>query len=369
MKDDIYGQLIEKVSGRFSQSGVPMIVQLEITKRCALDCVHCYVDHRRRGSELGREEIFGLMDELADLGVLMLTLTGGEPLLRDDLWDILEHGRRRNFFLRLFTSGVLLDSKDVLRIHEYGVGEVHISVYSHRAEIHDRITGMPGSWRKSIDAIRGLREAGVTVWLKSVVMSVNAGSLRRLVDLAGELDCSYEFDTNLTPAENQVRDPLKLRLSGDELIQFLADPANAALIFRDGNIKEAFAALSNEQLSGKLCNIGQITALVDAFGNVQPCAVYPPIGNIRDCSFSWIWKESPEIKRLRELTYETQIQCPSCPHVQYCSPCVGFAKIEQGDERACNSGSRIHAIAIAAMDELSKSDPESPAAVEEQSDE
>src|SRR5580658_6887886 len=133
--------LMQEMSAKALQLGIPLSVQLDITYRCNERCVHCYLDHDDHG-EMSTAEIKDLLDQLAEAGVFYLTISGGEILMRKDFFEILEHARLRTFCVRLKTNGVLIRKKQAERLRALGVESVQISVYSHRPEVHDAITKM-----------------------------------------------------------------------------------------------------------------------------------------------------------------------------------------------------------------------------------
>ena len=118
-------------------------MQLDLTYRCNERCVHCYLDHDDHG-EMTTAEIKHLLDEMADAGVFILTLSGGEIFLRKDFFELLEHARRLMFCVKLKTNAVLIREREAARIRDLGVESVQISIYSHRPEVHDAITTDPG---------------------------------------------------------------------------------------------------------------------------------------------------------------------------------------------------------------------------------
>lgn len=333
------------VSARYRALKIPLTVELELTRRCHMDCVHCYVDHDDT-TLLSLAEISALLNELADMGVLQLTLTGGEPFLRPDIWEILEAARRRGFYLRLFTTATHVDAEVARRLHDLALAEVHVSLYAPDAAIHDAITRRPGSFDKSLAGMRHLAAAGMRVWLKSVVLRQNRERILDLVALAEREGFRYQFDTNITPADTPLRDPLEHRLSQAELDAFLTDEAVARALFKQDGLRGMCDAMLNADTSGPLCDIGHGAARIDASGKVQPCSLYPAVDSIRRRPFTEIWRENPELNRLRGLSYERQRDCPGCDLVQTCSPCPAFAMLEHGDPGRCSSGSRMHAISF-----------------------
>src|SRR5579871_5546249 len=147
------GSLMAEINAKAIALGVPLGVHLDLTWRCNERCVHCYLDHDDQG-EMSFGEIDALLPQLADAGVFFLTLSGGEPLLRRDLFDIVRRARQLAFNVKLKTNGILIRECEAALIRELGVDSVQISVYSHRAETHDAITRAPGSLARTIAAIR-----------------------------------------------------------------------------------------------------------------------------------------------------------------------------------------------------------------------
>ena len=128
-------------------------MNLDVTWRCNERCVHCYLDHDDLG-ELTYAEIEDLMNQMAAAGVFFLTISGGEPLLRKDLFDIIRRARELMFNVKLKTNAILIGEKEAALIRELGVESVQVSIYSHQPEVHDAITKVKGSLARSLDAIR-----------------------------------------------------------------------------------------------------------------------------------------------------------------------------------------------------------------------
>src|SRR6202048_3937600 len=148
--------LVAEMAAKALEMNISLSVQLDLTYRCNERCIHCYLDHDDHG-EMTTLEMKDLLDQMADAGVFYLTISGGEIMMRRDFFEILEHARKRTFCIKLKTNGVLIREKQAQLIHSLGVESVQVSIYSHRPEVHDAITKMPGSLKQSIDAIRLLR--------------------------------------------------------------------------------------------------------------------------------------------------------------------------------------------------------------------
>jgi len=164
--------LMQEFAAKAQALGVPMSVQLDLTYRCNERCVHCYLDHKDHG-EMTTTEIKHLLDEMAEAGVFILTLSGGEIMLRKDFFQILEHARQLMFCVKLKTNAVLIRERDAARIRDLGVESIQVSIYSHRPEVHDAITLVPGSLQRSLTAIRFLKSQGLKVVIANVLMNQN----------------------------------------------------------------------------------------------------------------------------------------------------------------------------------------------------
>jgi len=166
--------MVREMSNTALRLGIPLGVQLDLTYRCNERCVHCYLDHDDHG-EMSTAEIKDLLDQMAEAGVFFLTISGGEIMMRRDFFEILAHARRLMFCVKLKTNAVMIHEEEADRIRELVVESVQISVYSHRAEVHDAITKLPGSLKKSLAGAKLLAERGVKVMFANVLMRENFG--------------------------------------------------------------------------------------------------------------------------------------------------------------------------------------------------
>jgi len=152
--------LMQEMNERALELGVPLGIHLDVTYRCNERCVHCYLDHDDHG-EMTTAEIKDILQQLAEAGTFFLTLSGGEVLMRRDFFEILEYARRLAFNVRIKTNGVMIRKSEARRMRDLGVEQVQVSIYSRRPEIHDAITKLPGSLKRSTEAIRLLKSQGL----------------------------------------------------------------------------------------------------------------------------------------------------------------------------------------------------------------
>jgi AdoMet-dependent heme synthase len=317
--------LIAEMAAKALKLNIPLSVQLDLTYRCNERCIHCYLDHDDHG-EMTTAEIKDLLDQMAEAGVFYLTISGGEILMRRDFFEILEYARARTFCVKLKTNGVLIREKEAARLRELGVESVQISIYSHRPEVHDAITKMPGSFRQSIEAVRLLRKQGLTVTLANVLMVQNAADYLRVRALAAELDAKYTVDPTITPMMDGDRSILNLNVEQAALQEVFR---NEDLV---GNVEEFCApprGVDEEALDMLPCSAGHTACYVSPYGDVYPCVQFPlPTGNVRQTKFVDIWRDSPQFKEVRSITLRDMPSCSKCTHGATCTRCPGLAYLE-----------------------------------------
>ena len=317
--------LVLEMAAKALKLNIPLSVQLDLTYRCNERCIHCYLDHDDHG-EMNTAEIKDLLDQMADAGVFYLTISGGEIFMRRDFFEILEHARARTFCVKLKTNAVLIREKEARRLGELGVESVQISIYSHRPEVHDAITKMPGSLRQSIDAVRLLRREGLLVTLANVLMVQNATDYKGVQALAAELGAKYTVDPTITPMMDGDRSILNLNI----------DQTTLQGVFRDGalvgNVEEFCAPPSGpdaEALDMLPCSAGHTACYVSPYGDLYPCVQFPlPSGNVRQTKFVDIWRDSPQLQEVRSITLRDMPSCSQCTHGGSCTRCPGLAYLE-----------------------------------------
>jgi AdoMet-dependent heme synthase len=317
--------LMQEMSAKALKLGIPLSVQVDLTYRCNEQCVHCYLDHEDHG-EMSTSEIKHLFDELAEAGVFFLTMSGGEILLRKDFFEILEYARKLRFCVKLKTNAVLIRERQADRIRSLGVHSVQISIYSHRPEVHDAITKVPGSLKRSVDAIRFLKAQGLAVTIANVLMLQNLQDYPGVKALAEELGVEVTLDPTITP-----------KMDGDRaLLNLNIDAAALREVFRDeslvGNVEEFCAPpkkVDDDDLDLLPCSAGHTACYVSPYGDVYPCVQFPlPSGNVRRTPFLDIWRHSDQLNEVRSITARDLPSCSQCAHIGGCTRCPGLAYME-----------------------------------------
>jgi radical SAM protein with 4Fe4S-binding SPASM domain len=302
--------------------GVPIAAHLDLTYRCNERCIHCYLDHDDAG-EMTFAEIDRLLGEMAAAGVLRLTLSGGEPLLRKDFFAIARRARELAFSVKLKTNGILIKEKEAAALRELCIESIQISIYSHRAEVHDAITKVGGSLARSLKAARFLIAQGLRVNFANVLMRNNARDYPAVQALARELGAGFTLDPTITPHLNGERSILALNVASEELKRVLRDEQVA------GPVAESCAIPSADELDAAPCSAGHSACYISPYGEVYPCVQFPlASGNVRRQSFNEIWRDSPQLAEVRAIRIRDLPVCSACPHATSCSRCPGLAYME-----------------------------------------
>jgi AdoMet-dependent heme synthase len=319
--------LLENLNTKAIQLGIPLGVHLDLTWRCNERCVHCYLDHDDQG-EMTYDEIEDLLVQMADAGTFLLTLSGGEPMLRKDIFPIIRRARELTFNVKLKTNALLIKEKEAALIRELGVDTVQISVYSHRPEIHDAITKVPGSLQRTIAAIRFLVAQNLKVTIANVIMKQTRFDYPGVQALAAELGANFTIDPTITPHINGDRSLLRLNVSREDLREIMNDKTIAG-----SNEEDQFVAVApgadEDAMDAIPCSAGHSAAYVSPYGDVYPCVQFPlPSGNVRQQKFIDIWKNSPQLEEVRSIRSRDLPVCSTCSHVSGCTRCPGLAYME-----------------------------------------
>jgi radical SAM protein with 4Fe4S-binding SPASM domain len=315
---------MDRVRERAFAARVPLAVHFDLTYRCNERCEHCYLDHEDHG-ELTTTEVEQVLDQLAACGTLFVIFSGGELLLRKDFFHLLGYARRLAFDVKLKTNGMLIGAPEARRIRDLGVRQVQISVYSHRPEVHDAITKVPGSLRRTLAAIALLRDAGLKVTIANVLMRHNAADYESVRALASQLGAEYTLDPTITPKLNGDRSVLALQMAAPQTLRVFR---NRALV-GDDFYHRPTADADPDVLDGLPCSAGHIACYISPYGEVYPCVQFPLVsGNLRAQRFADVWQHSPQLNEVRGIRTRDLPTCSSCGFVSSCTRCPGLAYME-----------------------------------------
>ncbi len=315
---DHYQEIFKKTFERH----IPFTVHWELTGRCNLNCIHCYMIRDSDREELSRDEIGGILDQLAREGCLYLVLSGGEPLMRGDFFEIAHAARNKGFALRLFTNGTLITPEIADKIYDLQPLSVEISIYGMDPSIHDEITAIPESYNKTISALRKLNDRGLRTIIKSPIMKQNRKEFRMLKRFAEELGAGFVYDLIIVTRDDGSKAPLNYRLSDRDLTEFLISEADPEM-WKPGKV-----TIDQDDPS---CCAGFNTLCISPHGDVYPCvAIKRSAGNLREESLLRILS-SENLSKIRSIRFSGLKGCPECQLLPYCNRCMGMALVEDSD--------------------------------------
>ena len=301
----------------------------KLTLECNIRCLHCYNFDRDTegprcdpalpapdpGFSLG--EVLALLAELRDAGCLFVSLTGGEILSYPHLFEVLDRARELNLAVQLFSNGTLLRPGVALRLGGYrNLLGVSISVYGATPEVHDCITQVRGSWRRTMDGAERLRAQGVAVRLKLIGMRPNAHEVAAMRALADARGFPYLVDLTITSRHDGTSGSLAMRIDEAQLAALYAGPLRDLIPKGNRSVSEASFP----------CNCARGNCAISSRGEVYPCVSVPwSAGNVRRQPFAEIWRSSPVFQRIRGLRIADYPACAPCPDKGYCSRDRGAA--------------------------------------------
>lgn len=321
-------QLREKIGNR----RVPVKGSLELTFRCNLRCVHCYVAHGHNGipgqQELTYQEICGILDQVADEGCLWLLLTGGEPLLRPDFSDIYLYAKRKGFLVTLFTNGTLLTPRIADLLAEWPPHTVEITLYGRTQATYERITGVPGSYAKCMQGIELLLDRNVPLRLKTMLMTLNQHELWDIKTYAENLGVDFRFDPLVHASLVGDIAPMAYRLSPEKIVEFdLADTKRLKAWLEAWNYYQNRRPDPNYLYA---CGAGVELYHLSPYGELSMCLMARKSSyDLRRGSFHEGWHEFIPAVRYQPPT--ENYHCNQCRWLFLCHRCPAWAQLEHGN--------------------------------------
>lgn len=325
MFSSLYKSLLKKAFKEI----IPLNVTFELTHHCNLHCFHCYIMDKKDKNELSFTAIKRILNQLADCGTLYLTLTGGEILIRKDFFNIAQYARKKHFALRLLTNGTLLTSEIAKKICGLYPISVEISVYGATPNTHDSITGLHGSYKRTLFAVDLLTTYGVNVILKTPLIKQNIGEYNKLKKLGRNLGLKIFFDMIITPTDDGSRDVLACRISDDDIFYVLSNEISEtkSCLFQLGN----GSPRKDDYIKWRPCGAGITGCRISPTGLVYPCLqILQPAGDLKKDNFHTIWWNSEVFERLRKIRLSGLSKCKNCNLFQYCFRCAGLSLLEDG---------------------------------------
>lgn len=324
--DTAENEYAEKIDGISS-------VMFELTYNCSEMCLHCYNPGATRNNEeksfrgarqeLDIDDYKRIIDELYDLGLSKVCLSGGDPFSKDIAWDIIDYLYQKDIAFDIFTNGQRVYTLDCVRkIADYFPRIIGVSLYSDVPHVHDSITRIKGSHDKTIEFLENCYSFGLSLNIKCCIMKPNVKTYGTVKNVAYKLGAVPQFDLNITDSlEGDKCASNLLRLSHNELEIVLRDKELPYYI-SNGQIK----SLSDLNVSSteKMCNAGFTSFCITPEGILQPCCAYPlRLGDTKKHSIKHILKNSNELHWIRSKRIGDCIDCMKHDYCVFCQRCAG----------------------------------------------
>lgn len=315
----------------------PYLVSWNLTKRCNLLCPHCYIDAgAEKTEELTRQEARFVIDELSYLNTsLMLVLSGGEPMLREDIYDIVEYASQAGFITVMGSNGTLITMENIRMLKRAGLKGLGVSIDSTNSQRHDSFRGLEGAWEMSVSALRSAKEVGIETQMDVTLTDKNAGEIINFVEFGASLSVkAVNFFFLVCTGRAMKTDITGYKY--ESALRTIAELSRTEkrLMVRARCAPHIYRLLHEEGFSvpegTRGCLAGRHYMRIDTEGNITPCPYMPAfIGNIRERSLTDIWENSPYLELLRKGDYKGR--CGICEYTEICGGCRARAFVEKGD--------------------------------------
>ena len=324
-----------EVASSFIREHKLFSIGLELTWRCVERCIHCYIDDAPKfcaRDELTFDEYKNILRQARELGCINILLTGGEVLLRPDLCDIVEYAVKLGFIVNIYTTGVGLTDEVFDRLCAVKINGISVSLYSGIAEEHDKITGLKGSFEKTLKTALMFKAAGVNTFIKSVAMKQNLDSLESLYKLGQRLNLYVTVSPRIVSG-HEDKCASDYSLGNVEFYKkFYA--LNARYVPVDTTAKK-FSR--EEMLNDVACGAGLNSFSIDPFGGVHACITFhESFGSVRQDDLKTLWERAKHLKLRNRIMRKVTSQCETCKYLEHCTVCVAdLLNKSHGDFNDC----------------------------------
>ena len=307
---------------------VPLVVSWNVTLRCNLKCSHCYINaaERKLPDELSTDAAKMLIHQIAEVSRPLLILSGGEPLLRKDIFELIRYGAARGLKMAMGSNGTLIDDRIARKLKEAGINTVSISLDSSIPERHDEFRGVKGSWKRAIGAIEALKANDILLQVNTTVTQQNYDEIDDIMSLAEKLGVENFHLFCLVPTGRGAKihdispvtyeNVIKNTFAKSTKHKLNVKPSCAPQFMR---IAKEMGGNMKQWIRG--CIAGLYYCRIYPTGEVTPCPYLPiKLGNIREKSFRDIWFNSKVLKNLRNFD-NLKGKCGICDYRDVCGGC------------------------------------------------
>ena len=325
---EFYLKLAYSPEAENTKKFVPLVMSWNVTRECNMKCSHCYINATEKGlkNELTTQEGKMLMDQIRQVSSPLLILSGGEPLLRPDIYELISYGSSKGLKMGLGSNGSLIDDDTAGKLKAAGIATVSISLDSHIPAQHDEFRGVAGSWEKAVNACKVLRKNNVLVQVNTTLTQQNYNQIDDIMSLAEEIGVENFHLFFLVPTGRGTKltdiSPQKYE---DMITNTFAKVAKHKLNVRPScapqfmRIAKGMGLDMRQWVRG--CMAGLNYCRIYPNGDVTPCPYLPiKLGNIREKSFKEIWFNSSIFKAMRDPNC-LKGKCGECEYRTLCGGC------------------------------------------------
>ena len=313
------------LSSHFKNQPQLISLQIELTSRCNERCVHCYIPHDNKTTDIDFELYADVLRQANDMGLLSLTLSGGEPLLHPGFCDLLRQAKKYDFSINILSNLTLLNDEMLEEMKSAHISSVKVSLYSMNESIHDAITCLPGSHRKTIKAIEKLIRNDIPVQISCPTMKENKDGLADVLHWAYVHKIRAITDFIMMARYDHSADNLNHRLSLDEVKPLILDIVNGDEAYRTHLMNaDLKTSLSQNISEDTVCGVCVSSICMVADGSLYPCAGWQSyvLGNVRENSLRDVWENSKAVCYLRGLRKKNFPECLECDDRLFCAMCL-----------------------------------------------
>lgn len=327
------------------------MIAWEVTRRCNLSCIHCRASAERGPypGELTEEEAVRLLEDIASFAKPVVILTGGEPLLREDIFDLARHGTKIGLRMVMAPNGTLIDAKRAGEIKASGIQRVSISLDGATGDTHDRFRRVEGAFARALRGIEHLKNAGVEFQINTTVTRANCEELPSILGLAVKLGAAAHHMFLLVPTGRgkELEDQAIQAAEYEKILNWFYEQREKFPLQLKATCAPQYYRILRQRLKEEGRKMNPQTHGLDAVtrgclggigfcfishrGDVQPCGYLEALsGSIREQSLGEIWARSPVFQRLRDFSgYKGR--CGHCEYLRVCGGCRARAYEKTGD--------------------------------------
>lgn len=305
--------------------GKPQLTNLhiEITNKCNERCVHCYIPHGNKVSDIDPDLFCAILKQCKEMKLLHLTLSGGEPMAHKNFCDFLKKCKEYDFSVNVLSNLTLLNNEITTEMKANCLLGVQVSLYSMDSNIHDEITQMNGSFEKTKNAILKLIENDIPLQISCPIMKQNKNCYKDVLDWAKKHKIHVGNDYVIIARYNHTTQNLQSRLSINEIKEVLSNRVENDVSYLE-QIETEAEKKKNIAVNDNVCSVCHSTMCIAENGNAYPCAGWQDyiIGNVKETSLKEIWDNSEKVQYLRGLRKQDFPKCIQCPEKEFCTMCM-----------------------------------------------